>query len=191
MNTKSRELHIRLPGWVIPWMKGASAPRSDEDKMRVAIGLARENVSRGTGGPYGAVVFEKPSGRPVGVGVNLVERSHNSVLHAEAVALMFAEARVGSYTLRASGLPAHELFTSCEPCAMCLGAAFWSGVRRIVCGATRADAERIGFDEGPVFRESHQYLEDRGIEIVRGVLIDEARAVFDLYRDRQGLVYNP
>lgn len=73
---------------------------------------------------------------------------------------------------------------------MCLGAALWSGVRRIVCGAGRDDAMGLGFEEGPVFPESYRYLEAHGIEIVQGVLVDEARKVFHLYQQRNGLVYN-
>ena len=64
-------------------------------------------------------------------------------------------------------MAAHELVSSCEPCAMCLGATLWSGVRRLVTGATKADAEAIGYDEGPVFPESYAHLERRGIEVVR------------------------
>jgi tRNA(Arg) A34 adenosine deaminase TadA len=73
---------------------------------------------------------------------------------------------------------------------MCLGAALWSGVRRIVCGAVREDATRLDFEEGPVFPQSYAYLEERGIEIARGVLRDEARAVLDQYRKRGGPIYN-
>jgi tRNA(Arg) A34 adenosine deaminase TadA len=70
------------------------------------------------------------------------------------------------------------------------GATLWSGVRRIVCGASRDDASRLDFEEGPVFPESYKYVEDRGIEIVRGLLRDEARAVLELYRARKGTIYN-
>ena len=84
----------------------------------------------------------------------------------------------------------HELFTSCEPCAMCLGATLWSGVQRVVCGAAREDASRLEFEEGPVFPESYNYLEHRGIAIVHNVLRDEARAVLELYRARSGKIYN-
>jgi tRNA(Arg) A34 adenosine deaminase TadA len=87
-------------------------------------------------------------------------------------------------------MPAHELFTSCEPCAMCLGATLWSGVRRLVCGAAREDATRLDFEEGPVFPESYRYLEERGIQIVRDLLRDEARAVLELYRATKGAIYN-
>ena len=91
---------------------------------------------------------------------------------------------------RRDGDPAYELITSCEPCAMCLGAALWSGVGRIVCGAGRDDAAALGFDEGPVFPSSFEYLQERGVDVTLDVLADEARAVFALYRDRGGLVYN-
>ena len=103
---------------------------------------------------------------------------------------MMAQQRVGSFTLNAPSLPAHELYTSCEPCAMCLGATLWSGVRRVVYGAAREDASRLNFEEGPVFPESYAYLEDRGIQIVRNVLRDEARAVLELYRTKSGKIYN-
>jgi tRNA(Arg) A34 adenosine deaminase TadA len=66
---------------------------------------------------------------------------------------------------------------------MCLGAALWSGVRRVVCGATKEDAEAIGFDEGPVSEDSWAHLERRGVEIVRGVLREEAAAVLRRYQE--------
>jgi tRNA(Arg) A34 adenosine deaminase TadA len=84
----------------------------------------------------------------------------------------------------------HELVTSCEPCAMCLGATLWSGVKRVVCGATRDDARRLQFEEGPVFPESWRYVETRGIAVVRNVLREEARAVMELYRTKRGAIYN-
>jgi len=103
---------------------------------------------------------------------------------------MMAQQRIGSFTLNAPGRPEHTLYTSCEPCAMCLGATLWSGVRRVVYGAAREDASRLNFEEGPVFPESYAYLEARGISIVRNVLRDEARAVLDLYRSKSGKIYN-
>jgi tRNA(Arg) A34 adenosine deaminase TadA len=72
---------------------------------------------------------------------------------------------------------------------MCLGAAMWSGVRRLVCGATRQDAEALGFDEGPVSEASYQHLQRRGVEVVRGVLRDEAQAVLQRYRDLGRPIY--
>jgi tRNA(Arg) A34 adenosine deaminase TadA len=185
-----RSIRIELPRWVAEITSGIHSCKSNEDKMRLAIALARENVVRGTGGPFGAAVFEQASGRVVGVGVNCVERAFNSVLHAEVMALMFAEAKVRSYSLRGGTLPTHVLVTTCEPCAMCLGAALWSGLTRILCGARRDDARSLGFEEGPVFPESYRYLEGRGLEIVRNVAGDEAREVLELYRQKGGTIYN-
>ncbi|HEU4566315.1 MAG TPA: nucleoside deaminase [Gemmatimonadaceae bacterium] len=180
---------VTSPPWldeVVDWERRHDGT---ESRMRVAIALARENVLRDGGGPFGAAIFERDSGRIVAAGVNRVQQLDNCALHGEMVAVMLANARVGSYTLDAPGLPAHELVTSCEPCAMCLGATLWSGVRRLVFGALRADASAVGFDEGPVFPESHAYLRDRGIEIVGGILREDARAVLELYVERGGRVY--
>ena len=164
--------------------------RSDEERMRLAVAVSRENVDRGSGGPFGAAVFERDTGRLVAVGMNSVVRLSNCTLHGEMVAFMMAQRRLDSFTLNAPHLPAHELHTSCEPCAMCLGATLWSGVRRVVYGAAREDAARLNFEEGPVFPESYRYLEERGIEIVRNVLRDEARAVLERYRAASGKIYN-
>ncbi len=181
---------IDAPAWLDAFLAARGPCATDEDRMRLAIDLSRENVVRGTGGPFGAAVFAEGSDRPVAVGVNSVVRLRNAMLHAEVTALMHAEQRVRSFTLHRYGLPRHELYTSCEPCAMCLGAALWSGVVRIVCGATRDDAESLGFDEGPVFPASYFYLEERGIEIVTGVLREEAAAVLRAYAEKGGPVYN-
>ena len=182
-------LGIDLPAWV-EVVTDRGRPYATDARMRFAIALAREKVQRRTGGPFGAAVFGEPSGALVGVGVNSVERLGNSVLHAEVLALMGAEARIGSWTLRAHGERSHVLVTSCDPCAMCLGAALWSGVGRIVCGADRDDAAVIGFEEGPVFPESWHFLAARGLTVTRGLLRDEARAVLDLYRTAGGTIYN-
>ena len=124
---------------------------SAEERMGLAIELAALNVEADTGGPFGAIVVDTADGRLLGVGVNRVVPLGNSMLHAEAIAVMGAEQRVGSFSLAGQ---ARELYSSCAPCAMCLGAIHWSGVARLVCGATRADAQALGFDEGPVFAES-------------------------------------
>ena len=180
------------PVWLADIVDWNTPLPGDEARMRLAIALARENVERRAagGGPFGAIVVERDSGRLVSVGVNSVVRLNNSVLHAEVVAIMEAQRRVGAYSLHDPALPAHELITSCEPCAMCLGAALWSGVRRIVCGATRADATRLAFEEGPVFEDSYRYLEARGVTVTHGVLSKEASAVLERYRALGGEIYN-
>ena len=183
-------VHLEYPDWVDAVVDWERPYRSDEERMRLAVAVSRENVDRGSGGPFGAAVFERDTGRLVAVGMNSVVRLSNCTLHGEMVAFMMAQRRVGSFTLNAPHLPAHELHTSCEPCAMCLGATLWSGVRRVVYGAAREDAARLDFEEGPVFPESYRYLEARGIEIVRQVLRDEAREVLERYRAASGRIYN-
>ncbi|MEK6769502.1 MAG: nucleoside deaminase [Gemmatimonadota bacterium] len=183
-------IRIDYPAWVDDVVEWDRRYATDQEKMRLAVALARENVVRDTGGPFGAAIFERDTGRLVAVGMNSVVRLNNCTLHGEMVAFMMAQQRLNSFTLAAPNLPAHELVTSCEPCAMCLGATLWSGVKRVVCGAAREDATRLNFEEGPVFPESYRYLEDRGITIVHGVGRDEARAVIELYRARSGKIYN-
>jgi tRNA(Arg) A34 adenosine deaminase TadA len=183
-------VRVDYPDWVAGLATPGTIYRDDESRMRLAIAVSRANVEHGTGGPFGAAIFERESGRLVAVGMNSVVRLNNCTLHGEMVAFMMAQRAVGSFSLSTPGLPDHELFTSCEPCAMCLGATLWSGVRRVVYGAGREDASRLDFEEGPVFPASYKYLEDRGIEIVRDLLRDEARAVLELYRSRNGKIYN-
>jgi tRNA(Arg) A34 adenosine deaminase TadA len=188
--TRMPVVTIDYPAWVADVVDYDRTYESDVDKMRLTITLSRENVERGTGGPFGAAVFERDTGRLVAVGMNSVVRLGNSTLHGEMMAFMMAQRVTGAFSLSLPGRPVHELFTSCEPCAMCLGATLWSGVRRLASGATRDDALRIDFEEGPVFPASYEYLEERGIEIVRDLLRDEARAVLELYRARNGPIYN-
>lgn len=183
-------VHVEYPDWVDAVADWDRMYHGDEQKMRLAIAMSRENVERNTGGPFGAAVFEMVSGRLVSVGINCVVQLNNCTLHGEMVAFMMAQQRVRSFTLNAPHLPAHEMFTSCEPCAMCLGATLWSGVRRFAYGASRQDASMLNFEEGPVFPESYRYLEERGIEIVRNVLRPDARAVLELYREKSGTIYN-
>lgn len=183
-------LSIELPGWVSSVVAFDRVYPGDDARMELAIRLSRENVERGTGGPFGAAIFERDTGRLVSVGMNSVVRLANCTLHGEMVAFMMAQRRLGSFTLGAPGMPVHELVTSCAPCAMCLGAILWSGVRRVVCGASRDDATILGFEEGPVFDASWTYLEERGIETKHEVRRDEARAVLELYRAGSGKLYN-
>lgn len=180
-------LPIDLPDWATAFDDPATTIADDEGRMRFAIELARRNVEQGTGGPFGAAIFTLDDGRLVAIGVNSVLRLHSSVMHAEMMAIMRAQLVLASHTLKLSG---HALYTSCEPCAMCLGGVLWSGIRRLVCGAQAATARAIGFDEGPVYPDSYRHLEHAGIEVRRGVLADEAAEVIRLYQQRGGAIYN-
>ncbi len=182
------EVHFEYPAWIARTVDWNRTYGSDEDRMRLAIAISRASIDHG-GGPFGAAVFEQDSGKLVSVGMDTVVQHNNCALHGEMVAFMMAQQRVGSHTLKSPNLPACELVTSCDPCAMCLGATQWSGVRRVVAGAARQDAVDIGFDEGPVFPKSYNYLEERGISFAHEVLRDDARAVLQLYHARGGKAY--
>ena len=181
---------LRLPDWVQAYAAGYRPVVEVADRMAFVIGAAAENVARRGGGPFAAAVFEVQSGRLVALGVNLVTAQKLSLLHAEIVALCLAERTLGSYDLGAPGLRDHELVTSTEPCAMCLGAIPWSGVRHVVTGAHDADAREIGFDEGPKVSNWMSALEERGIAVTTGVQRQSARDVLQAYRKAGGEIYN-
>ncbi len=181
---------IDTPDWAIALGDARTHYHTDDERIALAIALSRENVERDCGGPFGAAVFEEATGRLVSVGVNSVRRLSNCTLHAETSALMFAGQAEGCHSLHTEDGPSFVLATSCDPCAMCLGAILWSGVRRVICAATREDAMAVGFDEGPVFDESWRYLSDRNVQVQHGLRRAEARAVLELYVARGGMLYN-
>ena len=191
MHAVPQAFSLALPAWLIEHL-AANPPGGATPDARMAgvIELARLNVAAGTGGPFGAAVFERDSHRLVAVGVNMVAPSGISLAHAEMVALSLAQRALGTYDLGSAGLPEHELVTSTEPCAMCLGAIPWSGVRHVVCGARHEDACAIGMDEGDKPADWKATLASRGIRVECDVLRSEAAAVLREYRDAGGVVYN-
>jgi tRNA(Arg) A34 adenosine deaminase TadA len=190
MSHRYPSLVVSVPDWVGDLVDATPSPlRTPEARMRFAISLARENVAHG-GGPFGAVVVEIESGRVVAPGMNLVVPLGCSVAHAEMVAISIAQQASGSFDLGAPGLPAMQLVTSTEPCAMCLGAIPWSGISSLVCGATGNDAEQAGFDEGAKPDRWPETLEARGIQVTCGVCREEAAAVLHDYVSGGGLLYN-
>ncbi len=184
-----REVVLRLPDWVEDTLVDRVYP-TVEDRMRLAIELSRLNIRHGTGGPFGAAIFERETGELLAPGVNLVVASNCSVFHAEMVAIMVAQQMTGSFDLGGEGRPPYELVASTEPCAMCLGAIPWSGVRHLVCGARDEDASAIGFDEGEKPIQWVPALERRGITVVRDVLREEAASVLREYAESGGEIYN-
>lgn len=190
MCKQSERICFSLPEWVNAYAASFPATKSVEKRMAIVIEAARQNIRRETGGPFAAAVFESDSGKLVALGVNRVTAEGLSMLHGEMVALALAQRRLHEYDLGGQGLPAHELVTSTEPCAMCLGAVCWSGVTRVVSGATEADARKLGFDEGPKPRNWIRELGRRGIDVVPEVLRSEAVAVLGEYRQKSGVVYN-
>jgi len=182
---------LYLPNWVEPFVRETGTVfHAIEDRMRFVIQLSRQNIDRRTGGPFGAAVFERESGRLVAPGVNLVIPSACSTAHAEIVAISTAQQVAGTYDLGDGHIPQSELVTATEPCAMCLGAIVWSGISRVVCGARDEDAREIGFDEGPKPADWVQELENRGIAVLADILRQEARSVLLSYAASGEPVYN-
>ena len=185
-------LTLKLPEWLVEFLSRAKGtyPGMDE-RMRFVIELSRLNVEHGSGGPFAAGVVHKQDGTMLAAGVNLVLSANCSVLHGEIVALILAQQKTGSFDLGAEGIGPYELVTSTEPCAMCLGAVQWSGVRGLVCGARGEDAERVGFDEGEKPVGWKEALERRGISVIRDVCREEAATVLREYAESGGVLYNP
>lgn len=184
-------IRIALPRWVDDFLDGReSVYPTLEQRMQLAISLSRENVRRG-GGPFGAAVFDIDTHKLIAPGVNLVIPANCSVAHAEMVAIMVAQQVVGSFDLSGAGLPPFELVTSTEPCIQCFGGLLWSGIKRVVCGARAADAEAIGFDEGPKPADWMAECKARNISVVQDVLRLAASAVLQDYAAGGGLIYNP
>lgn len=184
-------LNFDLPDWVETVLPPDNHRYADEnEKMRLALTLAAENIRRGEGGPFGAAIFDAREHTLLAVGVNQVVPSHWSAAHAEMVAFAMAQMRLETHDLGGEGMPAYEIFSSTEPCAMCMGATIWSGVRRLVCSARGEDAEAIGFDEGPKPADWPRALEERGIEVIRDLLREEGIAVLEEYSSRGGDIYN-
>ena len=169
---------LRLPDWVGGLILDPDRTYPNvEDRMRLAVELSREGSRRGSGGPFGAAIFDRETNKLLAPGVNLVLASGYSFGHAEMVAIMVAHQLVGGFELGGEGQPSYDLVASTEPCSMCFGALPWSGIRHLVCGARNEDAAAAGFDEGPKPAEWVRTLEDRGITVERDVLRDEAAAV--------------
>jgi len=189
-NNAFPEVTLRLPGWVGELPVADRSFRTVEDRMRFVVELSRLNVRHETGGPFGAAIFESETGHLLAPGVNLVVGSGCSVFHAEMVAIMVAQRVLGTFDLGGEGLPPYELVASTEPCAMCLGATPWSGVRHLVCGASDEDARAVGFDEGAKMAEWAGSLRERGISVERSVLRKEAVTVLQEYAERGGEIYN-
>lgn len=184
-------LQLALPEWTgafcAQWRDGFDSERK---RAAFVVALSRENVVRQTGGPFAAAVFDPARGMLIAPGVNLVVPACCSSAHAEIVALSLAQQIMESHDLGAAGLPPLELVSSTEPCAMCLGAVPWSGVRRLVCSARGEDAEAIGMDEGAKPAGWVEALTARGIAVVRDVCRAEAAAVLRDYAAQGGPIYN-
>ena len=188
MEMKS-DFTIELPGWVAGFVENWQKPlASISERMELTIALSAENIRQQTGGPFAAIVVNEETGELVSVGINLVTTAGLSVAHAEIVALSLAQKAAGQWNLARAGRL--QLITSCEPCAMCFGAVPWSGVKSLICGAKKKDAEAAGFDEGDKPDHWVRSLQRREVVVQSSVHRSEAAAVLTSYRDTGGAIYN-
>lgn len=139
--------------------------------MREAIRLSRHGMDTNEGGPFGCVIVK--DGEIVGRGNNKVTTTNDPTAHAEVTAIRDACARLNFYDL--SGC---ELYASCEPCPMCLGAIYWAKIKKVYFACTRTDAAAIGFSDDIIYREIPKQLDQRIIPIEQ-LMREEAMDVFN------------
>lgn len=139
----------------------------DPTYLHMALDLAVENVRSGRGGPFGAVIVR--DGRVVGSGTNLVTTANDPTAHAEINAIREACRTLGTFRLDGC-----VLYSSCEPCPMCLGAVYWGRLERVYYAATRDDAARAGFDDAAFYREFVCAPHERTIPMEQAAMEDAA-----------------
>ncbi|HVW21911.1 MAG TPA: nucleoside deaminase [Opitutaceae bacterium] len=149
---------------------------ADEHFMREACRLAEESVRDGGGGPFGCVIVRR--GEIVARGRNRVTSSNDPTAHAEVVAIREACRKLGTFKLDDC-----ELYTSCEPCPMCLASAYWARIPALFYGNTRADAAAIGFDDDFIYREIPLPIEQRSLAM-RPLLREEAQKAFRAWTEK-------
>ena len=146
-----------------------------EDFMRKAIELSIENVKNG-GGPFGAVIVK--GDEVIATGVNRVTANHDPTAHAEVSAIRAACEKLGTFDLEGC-----EIYTSCEPCPMCLGAIYWAHLDKIYYGNNKTDAARIGFDDSFIYDELALERKDRK-KVMEEMLPEEAKAAFRAWEEK-------
>nr|WP_035353206.1 nucleoside deaminase [Edaphobacter aggregans] len=149
--------------------------RGDSEFMKQAIRLATENVVSGRGGPFGAVIVR--DGEVIATGVNQVTATNDPTAHAEVVAIRRASAQLKDFILAGC-----QMYTSCEPCPMCLAAIYWSRMDEIFYGNTAADAAAVGFDDAFLYDELKKPVGGRTIPAER-LLGEEAWENFEAWRN--------
>ncbi len=148
----------------------------DERFMQRAIALAQQGIDAGAGGPFGAVIVKDDE--VIGEGYNQVTSTNDPTAHAEVVAIRNACRNLNSFQLDGC-----ILYTSCEPCPMCLGAIYWARPARVFYAATREDAAKIGFDDEFIYEEIEKNFEHRQMKLVN-VLRDEGLRVFENWTNK-------
>ncbi|RIJ41961.1 nucleoside deaminase [Pontibacter oryzae] len=149
----------------------------DETFMREAIRLSREKMEQGYGGPFGAVIVRQ--NEIIARGFNNVLSSHDPTAHAEVDAIRKAALALGTHDLADC-----TIYTSCEPCPMCLGAIYWARLKKVYFGNTHSDAAEIGFDDSFIYQEIEKERSQRCIPMQQ-LLPDEAKVAFEAWMQRE------
>ncbi|MBR1463290.1 MAG: nucleoside deaminase [Prevotella sp.] len=149
---------------------------TNEYFMRMAIQLAIDNVKNG-GGPFGAVIVK--DGEVVATGVNRVTANHDPTAHAEVSAIREACAKLKTFELDGC-----TIYTSCEPCPMCLGAIYWAHIDHVFCGCNQHDADEIGFSDEFIYKELEKPNDGRKL-VQQFILHEEALAAFKAWNDKE------
>jgi guanine deaminase len=152
----------------------------DNPFMARAIQLSIDNVRSGRGGPFGAVVVK--DGNIIAEGANQVTSTNDPTAHAEMVAIREACGKLGAFELEAC-----EIYTSCEPCPMCLGAIYWARLSRVYFANADADASRVGFDDSLIYRELALPYSQRKIPMVQ-LMREEALAAFRAWENKSNKI---
>ncbi|MFC4212599.1 nucleoside deaminase [Pedobacter lithocola] len=141
--------------------------------MQIAVKLSIQNVSEHIGGPFGAVIAK--DGKIIAQSANKVTTTNDPTAHAEISAIRLACEELNTFDLNGC-----IIYTSCEPCPMCLGAIYWSRIKTIYYANTKADAAHIGFDDKLIYEELEKPMEQRTLPIVQ-LMRDEAMEAFKLW----------
>ena len=147
----------------------------DEKFMRLAIELAESNVKQMRGGPFGAIIVK--DGQIIAASANQVIKSKDPTAHAEIAAIRLACENLGTIDLQGC-----TIYSSCEPCPMCLGAIYWARIGTLYFGNTKADAAAAGFDDEHIYREMEKPAAVRGLKMIQ-ILHDEAAIAFKLWQE--------
>ena len=148
--------------------------------MDEAIRLAKENVTSGLGGPFGAVIVK--DGKIIGRGVNRVTTNNDPTAHAEVIAIRDACKNIQSFQLENC-----EVYTTCEPCPMCLGAIYWARPEKVYYASTQFDAAAINFDDSFIYLEIEKNIDQRSIKFIP-FMREEAQDVFYLWQNAQNKI---
>ena len=148
----------------------------NEKFMRMAIELAVENVKNG-GGPFGAVIVKDDE--VIATGVNRVTANHDPTAHAEVSAIRTACQKLKTFDLIGS-----TIYTSCEPCPMCLGAIYWARISHVFCGCNQVDADKIGFSDAFIYRELEKPMNERELQQTF-ILHEEALNAFRAWEEKE------